>query len=196
MAKIAVFCGARDDVHARFFSAAKQLGNRLAQKNHSLIYGGSTTGLMGAIADATLDHGGCVIGICPTDLAAIEPTHPQLTEKRMVRDIAEHKHLMTKLADAYIAIPGGFGTMDELFHVWTQIRTSNSPDDPAKAIGLLNTGGFYDPLVQFLTTPVIHHRFAGENALDNCLINPDPATLLQQIEIARASTLANIKPLP
>lgn len=186
MAKIAVFCGARDNVHARFFSAAQQLGNILAQRNHSLIYGGSTTGLMGAIADATLDHGGRVIGICPADLVAIEPTHPQLTEKRMVRDIAERKRLMTTLADAYIAIPGGFGTMDELFHVWTQIRTSNSPDTPEKPIGLLNTDGFYDPLVQFLTQSVILHRFAGENALDNCLISSDPATLLQQIETVLA----------
>lgn len=184
MANIAVFCGARDDVDPLFFSAAQQLGNRLAQNNHSLVYGGSTTGLMGAIADATLDHGGRVIGICPTDLAAIEPTHPQLIEKRMVRDIAERKHLMTTLADAYIALPGGFGTMDELFHVWTQIRMSNSPDTPEKPIGLLNTDGFYDPLVQFLTQSVILHRFAGKSALDNCLISSDPATLLQSINNA------------
>lgn len=184
MATIAVFCGSRHAVDEAFYAAATATAKALAQHGHTLLYGGSTSGLMGAIADAALAEGGNVIGVCTQALKAVEPTHPGLSETVWVDDIPARKAALTARADAYLALPGGFGTLDELFHAWTAVRLMSMGDDNDHApapIAFLNTNGFYQSLMQFLQDRVIKSGFAGQNSLDHCLIDDDPDRLARQL---------------
>ncbi len=148
MAKICVFCGSRTGHNPEFVRAATELGLLLAQRQDTLIYGGGSTGIMGAIADAMLPVGGRIIGVIPTHLARPELTHAQVTDMRITADMHERKALMHELTDAYIALPGGFGTMEELFEAvtWAQLELHSRP------IAILNTNGLYDGLIQLIQT--------------------------------------------
>lgn len=146
MKRLCVFCGSSLGRRPAYQQAAGQLGRVLADSQIELIYGGGNCGLMGILADAALSRGGGVIGIIPNDLVAKEVGHTRLTELRVVATMHERKALMSKLADAFLALPGGFGTFEELFEVitWTQLGLQN------KAIGLLNVEGYFDPLLQLM----------------------------------------------
>ena len=146
MKRIAVYCGANTGARPEYAAAAQQLGELLAREKIELVYGGGMIGLMGLVADAALKHGGHVIGVIPEKLVIKEVVHEALPDLRVVKDMHERKALMAELADGFMALPGGFGTFEELFEVlaWSQLGWHHKP------VGLLNVGGFYDRLLGFL----------------------------------------------
>ncbi len=140
---IQVFCGARVGADPAFAQAAKALGELLARQGIRLVFGGGHVGLMGVLADAVLEHGGYAVGVIPDFLVARELGHPGIQEMIVVKSMHERKLEMAARSDATIALPGGFGTMDELFEVLTMIQLGQS----TQPIGILNVNGFYDPLL-------------------------------------------------
>jgi len=143
---VCVFCGASPGHRPDYLQLAWATGRLLAQRGLTLVYGGGKVGLMGALADAALAAGGRVIGVIPQMLLDREVGHSGLTELRVVRTLAERKAVMAELSDAFLALPGGIGTMDELFEAWTWAQL----DLHRKPCGLLNYAGYYDDLVRFL----------------------------------------------
>ena len=142
MKRIAVFCGSSTGNNCLYTETAAALGKLMAQKQYGLVYGGASIGLMGTIADAVLMNSGEVIGVIPNDLKRKEIAHSGLTQLIEVTSMHERKQVMSDLSDAVIALPGGFGTLDELFEMltWSQLGYHQQP------IALLNTDGFYDHL--------------------------------------------------
>ncbi len=143
---IAVFCASANGSNSVYRTAAEHLGRALANHDIGLIYGGANVGLMKAIADATLHAGGRVIGVIPEVLADLEIAHPGVTELHVTSTMHTRKAFMASRADAFIALPGGYGTFEELFEVlaWHTLKLH------AKPVLLLNINGFYDPLLRFL----------------------------------------------
>lgn len=150
MKSICIFCGSADGVAEIFIQAAQQVGQLLAHKKIQLIYGGGRTGLMGALADAALAAGGEVIGVITHSMNTPALAHPGLTRLEVTETIHQRKARMYALADGYLALPGGYGTLDELFEAltWGQIGEHSHP------IGLLNVAGYYDPLLEMLDRAV------------------------------------------
>ena len=144
--RICVFCGSRPGSRPEYLEAARELGRLLAERRIGLVYGGASVGMMGALANAVLRGGGEAIGVIPESLVRRELAHDDLTELRVVNSMHERKALMAELSDAVIALPGGFGTFEELFETitWSQLGIHR------KAIGLLNVGGFYDGLLNLV----------------------------------------------
>ena len=145
MKRICVYCGSSPGVRPDYATAATNLGKLLAERRIDLVYGGGGLGLMGLVANAVLAHGGHVIGVIPHALKTKEAVHPALPDLRVVAGMHERKALMAELADGFIALPGGFGTYEELCEVltWSQLGFHHKP------IGLLNTAGFYTSLLHF-----------------------------------------------
>jgi len=143
---IAVFCAASDGTRAEYCETARELGRKLAERGVGLIYGGAKIGIMGAVADATLAAGGHVVGVIPHVLIDKEIAHDGLSELHVVDTMHTRKRLMGEKADAFLAMPGGFGTFEELFEVlaWQTLKLH------AKPVILLNVGGFYDSMLAFL----------------------------------------------
>lgn len=150
MHSVAVFCGSSAGSDPRFADAARLVGTHLARTNRTLIYGGGSVGLMGICADAALAAGGQVIGVIPRAMVEAERGHKGLTELHIVDTMHQRKALMADRATAFVALPGGFGTFDELFEIVTWAQLGYHP----KPIGLLNVAGFYSPLVDFLNRVV------------------------------------------
>lgn len=146
MQTICVFCGSSAGVKHEYAVGARELGCVLAKKNINLVYGGGRVGLMGMVADAALAAGSKVTGIIPRSLADKEIAHQGLTDLRIVTTMHERKAMMSELSDGFIAMPGGFGTLEELFEVvtWAQLGIHTKP------FGLLNVAGYYDGLISFL----------------------------------------------
>jgi uncharacterized protein (TIGR00730 family) len=144
--RLCVFCGSSSGSSPIYVDQAKALGTALAQSGIDLVYGGASVGLMGAVADATLAAGGNVIGVMPQALVDKEISHKGLTDLRIVGSMHERKALMAELADGFIALPGGLGTFEELFEVWTWAQLGYH----RKPCALLNVDGFYDKLSGFL----------------------------------------------
>ena len=146
MRRICVFCGSRTGVRPAYKAAAEGLGKLLAERGIELIYGGGNVGLMGVVADAALQAGARVIGVIPDSLMQREVGHRGLSELHVVPNMHVRKQLMAQRADAFIALPGGIGTFEELFEVWTwrQLQYHDRP------IGLLNVEDYYSPLLTFL----------------------------------------------
>lgn len=145
---LCVYCGSssgHDPAHA---AAARSLGRQMAEREIVLVYGGGHVGLMGIIADAVLEAGGKVTGVIPAALMDSEVGHDRLTRLLVVKDMHERKALMAEHADGFIALPGGIGTLEELFEVWTWLQLGYHE----KPVGLLNVQGFYDQLLGFLDT--------------------------------------------
>jgi uncharacterized protein (TIGR00730 family) len=147
---ICVFCGASSGTDPRYAAAAAATGERLARDGIRLVYGGGRRGLMGAVADAALAAGGVVIGVIPRGLVERELAHPGLTELHVVETLHERKAEMAELADAFLTLPGGLGTLEEVAEVlsWAQL------DLHAKPIGLLDVGGYFRDLEAFLDRAV------------------------------------------
>ncbi len=143
MRSICVFCGSSDAVHADYLSAARTMGRILAERGIQLIYGGGKTGLMGAVADGVLEAGGSAIGVIIPSMNTQSLAHDGLTRMDVTPDMHARKARMHELADAYIALPGGFGTFDELFETvtWSQTGAHEKP------VGLLNVRNYYAPLL-------------------------------------------------
>jgi uncharacterized protein (TIGR00730 family) len=141
---VCVFCGSSDGVQPEFRAAATALGSYLGERGIDVVYGGASVGLMGAVADAALGVGGRVIGVIPRHLVDRELAHPGLTQLHVTENMHERKALMAELSDAFAALPGGFGTLEELAEVttWAQLGLHHKP------IGLLNVAGFYDLFLQ------------------------------------------------
>lgn len=142
---LAVYCGSATPPDPRFIDLASQVGTYLAQQNIAVVYGGGRLGLMGAVADAALAAGGTVIGVIPEAMVDREAAHRGLSELRIVSDMHERKRAFTDLADGFVTLPGGVGTMDELWEAisWAQLGYH------AKPVGLLNAFGYYDELIAF-----------------------------------------------
>ena len=147
---VCVFCGSKHGRQVSFTTAAQKTGRVLADRGIGLVYGGGDIGLMGEVADAAIGEGGTVIGVIPGFMVAHEVAHDGLTELRVVESMHERKATMSDLADGFVALPGGWGTLEELFEVttWAQLGLH------AKPVGILNVGGFYDLLVEFLDSTV------------------------------------------
>lgn len=150
MKSLCVFCGSSSGVRKEYVELARRLGTALAEQHISLVYGGGRVGLMGAVADAALAAGGRVVGVIPQLLLDKEVGHTGLTELHVVETMAERKWLMGELSDAFLALPGGIGTMDELFEAWTWTQL----DLHDKPCALLNFHGYYDSLIHFLDQAV------------------------------------------
>ena len=152
---------------------AEQLGRLLAEREIELVYGGASVGLMGALADGALAAGGTVIGVIPTRLVELEVAHAGLTKLHMVETMHERKALMAELSDAVIALPGGAGTLDELFELmtWKQLGLHRKP------IGLLDVAGYWQPLLVFLQHAV-DERFVRAHHFETLLVSQDTASLL------------------
>jgi uncharacterized protein (TIGR00730 family) len=144
--RVCVYCGSKSGTRPAFVEAARALGALLAQRRLGLVYGGASVGLMGEVADAVLAGGGEVIGVIPGDLFADEVAHDGLTQLHVVTSMHERKALMSQLADAFIALPGGFGTIEEVVEAvtWTQLGIHRKP------VALLDVEGYYDHLGRFL----------------------------------------------
>jgi hypothetical protein len=174
---VCVFCGSNVGRDPRYAEAARALGTTLAAEGLGLVYGGGKVGLMGIVADAALAAGGAVIGVIPRALATKEVEHPGLTSLRVVGSMHERKAMMSDLADGgYIALPGGLGTFEELFEVWTWAQLGYHP----KPVGMLNAGGFYDPLLAFLDTTVTG-GFVKREHRDMLLVDTDPRSLVARL---------------
>ncbi len=173
---ICVFCGSSQGARASYQIAAASLGVELARRNIGVVYGGANVGLMGAVANAALEEGGSVIGVLPQSLADVEIAHEGLTELRIVSSMHERKAQMAELSDAFIALPGGIGTLEETFEVWTWSQLGIH----AKPIGLLNTDGFYDGLASFLDH-LVAEAFVKQPHRDILVSETSASVLIDQL---------------
>jgi uncharacterized protein (TIGR00730 family) len=146
MKYVCVYCGSSPGGRASYVSAAREFGAELVRRDIGLVYGGASVGIMGAVADAVLQAGGRVIGVLPRALVEKELAHTGLTELRVTESMHERKLQMSELADAFVALPGGVGTLEELFEIWTWAQLGLH----AKPCGLLDVEGYYHGLVRFL----------------------------------------------
>lgn len=174
---ICVFAGSSAGIKTEYKEASVSLGRYMAQKNYRLIYGGSRMGLMGEVANEMLQHGGEVIGIMPRGLFSGEIVHTALTELIEVESMHERKATMHELADAYIALPGGFGTFEELFEAlcWAQIGIHKKP------VGLLNVNGYYNPLMQ-MVQHAVDEGFSTDSAIRLINISVTPEQLISSMD--------------
>ena len=154
---ICVYCGSRPGRTQEFRDLAAEVGRWIGERGGQLVYGGGNAGLMGIVADAALASGGSVVGVIPHALVEREFAKRDCTELHVVDNMHERKRLMAERADAFLALPGGIGTMEEFFEVWTW-RQLGYHDKP---IGLLNAGGYYDPLLAFLNSSVQDEFMSG-----------------------------------
>ncbi len=177
MRSVCVFCGSNPGRRPEYLAGAAGLGRDLARQGIRMVYGGAHVGTMGALADAALAAGGEVIGVIPGHLVAAEVAHQGLTELRIVDSMHERKALMATLADGFIALPGGLGTLEEFAEVttWSQLGLH------AKPTGLLNLLGFYDSLLSFLDH-VTAERFLRPEHRDLVIARSDPAELLAAMD--------------
>ena len=176
MKRVCVFAGSSAGSRDEYQDAARALGRTLAERGIGLVYGGARVGLMGIIADATLPAGGEAIGVIPAALVAREIAHEGLTELRIVSSMHERKALMADLSDAFIAVPGGWGTLEEFFEVltWAQLGLHRKP------CGLLNVLGYFDGLLSFLEHAV-GERFLRRQYASMIAVAASPAALLDRL---------------
>lgn len=181
LASLCVFCGSSDDVAREYLEAAGRIGAAIARRGTALVYGGGGTGLMGALANGALEAGGQVIGVLTEQFDTPVLRHASLSERRVVPTMHERKALMSELSDGFVALPGGFGTFEELFEIlcWAQLGIH------ARPIGLLNTRSYFEPLLAMIE----HARAEGfinneHNGLYS--IDADPEALLDRLAGYRA----------
>jgi uncharacterized protein (TIGR00730 family) len=177
MKRICVFCGSSQGSRPEYRAAAEEMGTELVRRNIGLVYGGGNVGLMGVLADAVLRAGGEAVGVIPENLMAREVGHKGLTRLHVMHSMHERKALMADLSDAFVAMPGGFGTLEEFCEVvtWTQLGPH------AKPCGILNVRGFYTPLLAMFDHAV-EERFLKPENRALALARESPADLLQALE--------------
>jgi len=176
MKRICVFCGASEGTDPEFVAAAVRLGSLLAERGIGVVYGGGRVGIMGALATSTLAAGGEVIGVIPKAMVDLELANNDVTELHVVRSMHDRKAMMTRLSDAFIALPGGFGTLDELFEAltWSQLGIHTKP------CGVLNVCGYFDGLLGFVDHAV-KKGFIHPSHRDNLLSDATAGGLLDKI---------------
>jgi uncharacterized protein (TIGR00730 family) len=175
--RVCVFCGASSGRSPAYAEAARELGTELAARGLGLAYGGGRVGLMGAVADATLAAGGEAVGVIPQELVDRELAHGGLTELRVVGSLHERKALMAELADAFVALPGGFGTLDELLEqlTWSQLGLHTKP------VGLLDVADYWRPLIE-LARHATEEGFVREADLASIAVATEAGALLDRLE--------------
>ncbi|MBW8351859.1 TIGR00730 family Rossman fold protein [Bacillus sp. IITD106] len=184
MKNIAVFCGSSNGVSGAYIEGAKMLGKELAKRNIALVYGGASVGVMGAVADSVLEEGGKVIGVMPNFLEKREISHKNLTQLIIVDSMHERKAKMAELADGFIALPGGPGTLEEFFEIftWAQLGLHQKP------CGLLNINHYFDPLIT-LFNHMADEQFLHEKYRSMALVDVEPQGLLDQFNTYEPPTL-------
>lgn len=177
MKRLCVYTGSNVGLRQEYREAASALGHELVARNIGLVYGGASVGLMGVLADAVLESGGEAIGVLPRGLFRRELAHPGLTELHEVTSMHERKALMADLADGFIALPGGFGTFDELFEIitWGQIGLHTKP------VGLLNIAAYFTPLLG-MVAHAVEEGFVLQSHADLLLCKDTPSELLDSFE--------------
>ncbi len=174
---ICVFCGSRSGANPAYTEAARQLALEFCSNGRALVFGGGSVGLMGTLADTMLENGGEIIGVIPQFLATKELLHPGIVDMRIVDSMHTRKATMASLADAFIALPGGFGTFEELLEMitWSQLGIHRKP------IGILNTDGYYDHLLAFLQN-ASENDFYPQVQLDLFVVKPSVEALMDRME--------------
>jgi len=190
---VGVYCGSRDGAKPVYRQAAIELGKVLAKNGLGLVYGGAQSGLMGAVADGVLSGGQPVTGVLPRGLARAEFAHPQLTTLHLVESMHQRKAMMESLSDAFVAMPGGFGTLDELFEIltWAQVGLH------AKPVGLLNVDGYWDPLEAQIRRG-FEEGFIPPTLLTTLVVEQNPETLIDRLLLHQPppSAVTWIRPSP
>jgi len=181
---VCVYCGSSPGGDPVYSDSARTVGRLLAESGRTLVYGGGHVGLMGTVADAALAAGGRVIGVIPRALAEKELAHDGLTELRVVGSMHERKAIMAELADGFLALPGGLGTLEELFETWTWGQLGLH----AKPCGLLNVAGFFDPLLA-LVDHIVDERFVGPAHRDLLLVDSAPERVLGRMAAQQVASL-------
>ena len=173
---LCVFCGSAPGTRPEFAEAARSVGTEIGRRGWTLVYGGGRVGLMGIVADAALHSGARVIGVIPRFLCQLEVGHEGLTSLEIVETFAERKQRMGDLSDAFLSLPGGVGTMDEMFEAWswTLARLQDKPN------GLLNTAGYYDDLIAFFDRAVTD-GLLKPTARALLMVSTDPVVLLDAL---------------
>ena len=174
---VCVFCGSSPGCNPAYRVTAESLGRALALSGRRLVFGGGKVGLMGVLADAVLAHGGDAIGVIPRHLVDLEVAHARLSDLRIVDSMHQRKQLMADLADGFVVLPGGLGTLEEFFEVWTwgQLGLHRKP------YGLLNVASYFDPLLTFLDHAV-QERFVAPAHRELLLVDQDPDALLAALD--------------
>jgi len=180
---VCVFCGSQAGATLAYLDAARELGALLARQSVAVIYGGGHVGMMGALADSALAAGGEVIGVIPEHLMRPEVAHQQLTELLIVDSMHTRKRTMASRADAFVVLPGGYGTFEEMFEMvtWRQLRLH------AKPVGLVNVDGYFDHLLAFLEHAA-QQEFIRPQHRDLLLVAPSPSDLLERLLRHAAAT--------
>ena len=176
MLSVCVYCGSSPGRQDIYVTAARHVGKALVDRSIRLVYGGASVGVMGAVADEVLRLGGQAVGVIPESLARREVAHRSLTELHVTQTMHDRKMLMADLSDGFIALPGGIGTLEEIFEIWTwaQLGIHDKP------CGLLNVGGYFDPLITFLDRAVTE-QFVKPAVRSLLIIANDPAELLDRL---------------
>lgn len=180
MQTVCVYCGSSPGSDPAYMAAAAEFGRLLARSGSTLVYGGGRVGMMGAVADAALAAGGSVVGVIPRSLVDKELAHRGVTELRIVGSMHERKATMAELADAFVALPGGVGTLEEIFEAWTWGQLGIH----AKPYGLLDVAGFFAPLLAFLDG-LVDAGFVRAEHRAMLLVDRDPAVLLASLKSHR-----------
>ncbi len=174
--RICVFCGSSDGASPAYRAAGRALGERLADEGIGVVYGGASIGVMGAVADGALARGGEVIGVIPRAMTRVEIAHQHLTELRVVQTMHERKATMAELSDAFVALPGGIGTLEEVFEVWTWAQLGYH----RKPVALLEINGYWDGLHRFVDH-MVAEGFLRQSCRDMLLIRDDVGELLADL---------------
>jgi uncharacterized protein (TIGR00730 family) len=175
--RLAVFCGSNPGARSDYMAAARKFGGLLATRGIGVVYGGSSVGLMAALAESALDELGEVIGVIPRMLVEREVANTALTDLRVVDSMHQRKALMAELSDGFVALPGGIGTLEEFFEIWTWGQLGMH----AKPCGLLNVSGYFDPLLEFLDHAV-EQKFVRDVHRSMVVVEAEPEKLLQRFE--------------
>jgi uncharacterized protein (TIGR00730 family) len=175
--RLAVFCGSNPGARPEYVEGARALGRLLCQRRVGVVYGGSSVGLMAALAETVLEEGGDIIGVIPKMLVEREVAHRALSDLRIVDSMHERKALMAELSDGFVALPGGIGTLEEFFEIWTwaQLGVHDKP------CGLLNIAGYFDPLLEFLDRAVAE-KFVRDVHRSMVIVEREPQALLRRFE--------------
>jgi uncharacterized protein (TIGR00730 family) len=178
---VCVFCGSQAGARPEYVAAAREFAQVAARRGLALVFGGGHVGLMGALADSALEHLGQVIGVIPRHLMRPEVVHRRLTELRVVESMHERKRTMADLSDAFVVLPGGYGTLEEMFEMvtWLQLQLQSKP------VGILNVEQFFDPLLDFLRHAA-SEGFIRPEHWDLLIVDHTPELLLDRLELHAA----------
>ncbi len=178
MERICVYCASNEGVRPEYMKSARTMGREMAERGLAVVYGGGRTGLMGALADGALEAGGEVIGVMPHALVEREVAHSGLTALRIVDSMHERKAMLAELSDAFVALPGGLGTLEELFETWTWAQLGVH----CKPLGLLNVLDYWKPLVQLMAN-VEEEGFLRGAPHEWLVVESEPTALLDRLHL-------------